>query len=188
MATTPYITAADIRAYLPQVKADNDPTLTAITIRATDRVNKALGFVFDGYVVGTRVVSAYGGKYLHLPPHQLGSVTAVVWGTYTVPSSYYSEQPDGALYYRPSWGHPTWGIADYLVTAAYGYGQPPEAIQEVTLELAVNIWRSKDKGGFTEVLGAEGSGAVRVVAGLTRDQLATIDAVRASYSIPQVTV
>ncbi len=183
MPTTPYITAADIRAYLPQTRDTDAPLMNAIAVRATDRVNAALGFTFSGYAVGTRVVSTYGGKYLHLPPHQQGSVTAVLWGTYTVPSSYYREQPDGALYYQSPWGHPTWGIADYSVTAAYGYGQPPEVIQQVTLEVAVNIWRSKEKGSFTDDVGVEGSGGQRFVGGLTRQQRADIDAIKAQYGL-----
>ena len=49
---------------------------------------------------------------------------------------------------------------------------------EVVLELAVNIWRSRDKGGFSEVVGAEGGGAIRAVAGLTKQQQATLENLR----------
>jgi hypothetical protein len=50
----------------------------------------------------------------------------------------------------------------------------PAQAAEVVLELAVNIWRSRDKGGFSEVVGVEGSSAMRVVAGLTKQQQATL--------------
>lgn len=196
MPTTPYITAADMRQYLPQVPVDaaNTALLDAIAVRATATVNSALGFVFAGYAVGSRVVRSYGTDYLHLPPHQIGSVTAVVVGSYTIPASDYSEQPDGSLYrtttsYTWPWGAIRgWGNSVYTVTASYGYGPVPEDIQQVTLEVAVNIWRSKDKGGFSETVGVEGAGAIRVVSGLTRQQQAVIDAVKdlSNRSLPVV--
>ena len=63
----------------------------------------------------------------------------------------------------------------YRVTAAWGYGPDvPSAIEQLTLELAVNIWRSRDKGGFSEIVGADGGGAVRQVARLNKQQQATL--------------
>jgi hypothetical protein len=64
----------------------------------------------------------------------------------------------------------------YRVTARWGYGPVPAEIEQVTLELAVNIWRSKDKGGFTEMVGVEGQGGIRAVAHLTRGQQAVLEA------------
>ena len=32
----------------------------------------------------------------------------------------------------------------------------------------MNIWRSKDKGSFTDGIGVEGGGAVRFIGGLTK--------------------
>jgi hypothetical protein len=54
----------------------------------------------------------------------------------------------------------------------------PDQVVEVVLELAVNIWRSRDKGGFSEMVGVEGGGAIRAVSGLTKQQQATLENVR----------
>jgi hypothetical protein len=65
------------------------------------------------------------------------------------------------------------------VTAVWGYGPtPPDAIEQLTLELAVNVWRSRDKGGFTEMVGVDGSGAVRQVAGLNAQQRMVLENMR----------
>ena len=62
------------------------------------------------------------------------------------------------------------------MTARWGYGPAPDEIEQVTLELAVNMWRSKDKGGFTDVVGVEGQGSIRAVAHLTSGQKAVLEA------------
>lgn len=192
MPTTPYITVDDMRAYLDQTKAgaEQDATLTSICARATSIVNGALGFVYAGYAAGIRPVHASGTAWLYLPPYEPGSVTSVVWGSYTVPSDDYYEDSERSALVRTNTTilgalpYSSWDSALYSVAANYGYGPPPESIVEVTLEVAMNIWRSRARGGFTELVGAEGGGAVRSVQGLTKQQQAIVEAEKARFRGP----
>jgi hypothetical protein len=57
-------------------------------------------------------------------------------------------------------------------------------VKEVALEIAVNIWRSKDKGLWTDIIGVEsGGGGIRFIGGLTNQQKAILDAVKAQYNV-----
>lgn len=123
----------------------------------------------------TKIVTGVLGEYLYLPPHQAGSVSLVEYMSTTNPANYTAIadqwlEEDGRL-----WRAAGWLPQRYRVTAVWGYGPtvPAQAV-EVVLELAVNIWRSRDKGGFTEMVGVEGGGAIRAVAGLTKQQQATL--------------
>ena len=123
----------------------------------------------------TKIVAGVLGEHLYLPPHQAASVSLVEYMSTTNPAAYATIadqwlEEDGRL-----WRAAGWLPQRYRVTAVWGYGPtvPAQAV-EVVLELAVNIWRSRDKGGFSEVVGVEGGGAVRAVAGLTKQQQATL--------------
>jgi hypothetical protein len=124
-------------------------------------------------------------------------------------SAWYDVQSDGTIWRVGGWGgYGGWGWGDgwvgigdaaidlgfglrtayagdlprYRVTAIWGYGPtPPDAIVQLTLELAVNIWRSRDKGGFSESVGVAGAGAIRQVAGLNKQQIATLENLRDQY-------
>lgn len=123
----------------------------------------------------TKIVLGVLGEYLYLPPHQAASVSLVEYMSATNPVAYTAIadqwlEEDGRL-----WRAAGWLPQRYRVTAVWGYGPTvPAQVVEVVLELAVNIWRSRDKGGFSEVVGVEGGGAVRAVAGLTKQQQATL--------------
>jgi len=86
----------------------------------------------------------------------------------------------GSLYRASGWGGAVWGdLPRYRVTAVWGYGPtPPDSVVQLTLELAVNIWRSRDKGGFTEIVGVEGSGGIRQIAGLNTQQQMILESLR----------
>lgn len=169
--------------------------LTTILDRATDIVRNALRAcltdpTFDYAAYGpasTRIVQGYTGMYLTIPPHQLASVTLVEYQSATNPEAWGAvpdqvlEQTNGQLYRASGWGG-GWGDRPrYRVTAVWGYGPTvPSAIEELTLELAANIWRSRDKGGFTEIVGVEGGGSVRAIAGLNKLQQQIVADVAAS--------
>jgi hypothetical protein len=126
-------------------------------------------------VASTKLVRGYDTAYLPLPPHQAGSVTLVEYQTGTNPPSYTTleavqwDEEDGRLYRPSGWGG--YDAPRYRITAIWGYGATvPDEIAQVTLEITVNIWRSKDAGRFTNVVGVEGGGAVGYEGALTPGQ------------------
>ena len=181
--------AARLTASGATITLTTDSLLQACLDRATGTVRGAMRSLladptFDWASYGaasTKIVLGVPGDYLYLPPHQAGSVTLVEYLSSTNPAAYttvadeWSEESSDRLW-RPG----RWSLDErYRVTAVWGYGPTvPDQVVEVVLELAVNIWRSRDKGGFTEMVGAEGGGAVRAVAGLTKQQQATLENVR----------
>lgn len=188
-----YITAADLRAYLPQVPSDTTTTnlLTAIADRATAIVDAALGFRYDPAAAGSRTVYGTGTPYLALPPDTApGSVTSIsapagvtvppytVAGTTLIALDASGNQV--SVVHDPFYVHhavwrPVWTLgAPYTVTATYGV--VPADVVQVTLEVAINIWRSKDKGSFTDVIGPDGAAGTRFVGGLTNQQRAILAA------------
>jgi hypothetical protein len=196
-----YATVEEISQYLDQLQStpENIDLLERILDRASSIIDEALGFSFAGYTTGTRLVSSYGTPYLTLPPHEQGSVTAVTYGTTpaTVTVTDYAEQPDGSLLltttadyanaYPYRHNFPNWPYSLYTVTADWGYGVVPASVVEVCLELAVNIWRSRDKGLWTDVIGADGGGGIRFIGGLTNQQRAILNAVKRRFA-PQPVV
>ena len=172
-----------------------DGVLQSCLDRATDIVRSALRSLladplFDYAAYGaaaTKIVRGYDTIRLTLPAYQLGSVTLVEYQSGSNPSTYttltadqWEAQADGRLYRAFTWGGGMYGADPrYRITAVWGWGAtPPEGIVEVTLEAAVNIWRSRDKGGFIETTGADGAGALRVVTGLTKQQQLTLESLR----------
>ena len=168
-----------------------DPALDAVLQdcldRATGIVRSAMRslladptFDYAAYTSATtQIVRGWGGQYLAIPVHQIGSVTIVAYEAGSNPATFtalntneWDEMSDGRLYRVVGWaGSYGGGQTRYEVTANWGYGATaPASIEEVTLELAVNIYRSRDKGGFTDTIGVDGSGATKQVAGLTNLQ------------------
>jgi hypothetical protein len=167
-----YATVAQVRAYLPQLPNDTPTTalLGDILERATDAVVALMGFRFEGYVTNYRKVSGTGTVYLVLPPHAPLSVETVTDGD--------NEPVMGwELYGKTLLFHPDgWGTTRYTIGAQWGYGDPPPSIQEVTLELAVNLWRAKDAARFSDYVGVAAGGAVAYEAALTAQQRAILTA------------
>lgn len=177
---TSWASTAQIRVYLPQLPAGvpEDAALQAVLDRATGIVRDALraatadatlDFSTPG-AASTQIVTGYGTAYLSIPAHVANSVTLVEYQSVSSPITWAAVSDtwaeEGARLYRPG----GWAIDRYRITAVWGYGAVPPAIEEVTLEVGVNIWRRKDSGGFTELMGASGEGAVRAVMGLTKQQ------------------
>ena len=185
---TAYATIADLRQMLPQIPAGTaqDALLQTMLDRATDDVDLALGFSFGAYptTATAQDVNPVGGEYLEIPAHQQGTVTVATAvfarGTSfenTLPwVGYWSELDDGRLYSPLNWTAP-W----YRVTAKWGYGPAPVSIVQVTLEIAVNLWRGHDRGLFSDVVGVEGGGAVGYNRALTNQQKMIIQGIRTRY-------
>lgn len=180
--------AALLTASGATVAPATDALLQRVLDRATGIVRGAMrslladpSFDWASYgAASTKIVRGVPGEYLYLPPHQAGSVSLVEQLAATNPTSYTTVADewlaDGERLYRPG----RWAYEQrYRVTAVWGYGPTvPDQVVEVVLELAVNIWRSREKGGFSEMVGVEGGGAIRAVSGLTKQQQATLENVR----------
>jgi hypothetical protein len=172
-----------------------DTLLQSCLDRATDLVRSAMrslladpDFDYTAWPSATtKIVRGYDTYALRLPPHQLGTVTLVEYQSSSNPSAYTALTADvweagdhGYLYRASGWGGGIGGdFPRYRITAIWGYGPtPPDAITQLTLELAVNIWRSRDKGGFTEIVGVNGSGGIKQIAGLNAQQQMTLENLR----------
>jgi hypothetical protein len=73
-----------------------------------------------------------------------------------------------------------WVNSPYTVTAIWGYGPPIPAIEELNLELAVNIWRTREKGSFVEAQGQQ-STTIKAVGALSDQQKAVLAGVNRLY-------
>jgi hypothetical protein len=190
----PYATPQQFREYLPEVDetAATDAQLYAILDRATGVCNDSkvgLGFAFAGYAAASaRTIYADGGPDLWLPPHRLGSVSSVVYGSTTLvlDGDYRLATADDARsehlvkLYSSSYVS-DWRTYVYTITAEWGFGPPPASVVEVSLEVAVNIWQSRKAGRFTNVLGASDGGAVGYEGSLTPLQRSVLAGVKRQY-------
>lgn len=187
----PYTTPLAILEYLDQLEGTNEEQvqLQRIAERATSIIDTALGGIAFGAWPATATSAAvlsYGGAYLSLPAHKPASVTAVALGTATVPFGVWTETPRGNLILTSGllggwYNRRGWAAGVYTITAIWGYGPPPPAIEQLALEIAVNIWRAKDKGMFQETLGAADGANIRYVGGLNSTQMAILNGVRDAY-------
>ena len=187
MAT--YGTVGQLRAMLPQVQdtAANDALLGQMLDRAALAVQGYMQMVFDGYTVAGTDRDVYcerASRWLRPPAHRSGSITAVTElddrytaseAETTVAATDWHEETDGEhagdLYYNDGWSAGQW----YRVTGEWGYGECPADVVGVTLEVAVNLWRGRDRGMFSDVVGVEGSGAVAYQRALTNYQRMVLD-------------
>ena len=159
-----YGTVAQLREYLTQVPTGSvaDALLQSCLDRATDTVDGAMGFAWTAYreAAAKDVRAEANSEYLTLPAHQVGGVTAVAWltgkGTIyacTEAMTDYEELEDGRLWRSEGWMRREW----YRVTAPWGNGPVPASLVEVCLELAINIWGSRDSKQISDVVGVEGA-------------------------------
>jgi hypothetical protein len=184
-----YATAEQLRGYLEQVDASEDAFLETILERATTIVDGVLRFSFAAYGAASDEDVYCDGTsiYLDLPQHEAASVSAVAQisgkGTSsetTEAVTDYEELGDGRLYREAGWTKGVW----YRVTAAWGYGPAPEDVVEVTLEVARNIYLGRNTSSTSNVVGANGEGAVQYNRALTWAQLSVLENVRALYLGP----
>lgn len=180
------VTKEDVKLYLDQITdTTHDDLLDTICVRVEDIVKWKMGFIFDDYTdETTKIVHGSGTSWLVLPPHEAGSITSLVSEGSTSEITGWVEDEDGHLFLTPSGA---WGRAGYpsryTVTANWGYGDWPEAVKEVAVEIAVNIFRERDKGAFSDVIGVEGNGAIAVgyAKALTGRQKMILDMIRRKY-------
>jgi len=183
-----YATVAILKQYLPQLTgSEHDALLTSILNRATRLVDDVLGFSFAAYGASATerdVWSGNGGDYLLLPAYKAASLASVYLVTDrggdseadTTEVDDYTEDERWRLWRAAKWPRRTW----YRCTAIWGPGPVPDSIVEVTLEIAVNIWRGQDAGQFDRS-GAEGGGSIAYSRNLTWAQRSAIDRVRMQY-------
>jgi hypothetical protein len=155
---------------------------------ARDVVDKALGFGFfresatwDAVVpVATpRTVRAERSTWLRLPPYLRGSIAQITLAGDSAAITAWDEAWEAGLFLLER--ADGWQAGRYTVTARFGYGPPPESIVALTIELAVNAYRTRDKGLYTEIIGVEGGGGVRYLGGLNQQQRMVLANVRRQY-------
>lgn len=208
MTTYAYATVADLRGYLDQVaqKAESEALLRACLARARSTIDAELRFAFwaldvdsgaaqETYAAAAaRVVRCVPSPlYLRLPPYQQASVTTVVSGEgTTIPGAEWDEDWGAGKFTLRYVGNPYsgalvspggWCVEAYTVTAAWGVGPPPESVVEIQLELAVNIWRARAKGGYSEMGGGQAGAVIRAVAGLNAEHRRILARVRRDYQM-----
>jgi hypothetical protein len=183
-----YPTAADVAAYLDNVNLD-DPeqaaALETVTGRARSIVDEALKpVVFDEAwpaEASEKTVVARYGPYLPLPPHRPGSVSRVAFDNLDL-AGQWVELESGVLLAQDVAGIVgDWGYGPYRVTAVWGYGPPPDAVGELVVEVAVNIWRHKHEGLFVERPTLAGGARMEYVGGLTESQQALVSKIARNY-------
>lgn len=187
-----YASVAQLRAYLklptlagtpnatPQQVSDTDALLSDVLDRATDAIDQVLEFSFAAYpAASAKLIYSLPVQTLALPAHDPATTPAVTLNGYPITDFTHIVERRRGYLWREAW----WPRAALLVTAKWGYGPAPKAIEEVALELAVNIWRSKDRGMFSDVIGVEGSGAVGYAGALTNHQKLVINAIKRSYEV-----
>lgn len=198
-----YATTAQLRSYLKQLPTlqsspnatqqritEDDALLTDILARAANAIDQMLEFGFAAYgAASSKKIMSQGGRLLALPAHQDASVTAVAMdGSAITGYTYVREGNRGYLSLDSGW--PACVLLD--VTASWGAGPAPAAITEMCLELAVNIWRSRDRGMFADVIGVDassgpvGGGGVAYIGTLTKMQQATLAKIKRSYEVTAI--
>lgn len=195
-----YATTAQLRGYLKQLPTlqsspnatqqritEDDALLTDILARAAGAIDEMLEFSFAAYgAASAKKVMSQGGRYLALPAHSADSVTAVALDSSAITGyTYVREGKRGYLALDSGWTPCV--LLD--VTAVWGAGPAPAAITEMCLELAVNIWRARDRGMFADVIGVDassgpvGGGGVAYIGTLTKMQRETLTKIKRSYEV-----
>ena len=187
-----YATVAHLREYLSQVATGTGPDaqLQRILDRAHAIVNDALGFQFAAWPTSASVRDfrcLYGGEYIWPPAYQAQTLTVVaeVYGRGTTEETTVDVDDwlldELARPYRV-WLGVGWTVGRwYRLTAIWGYGPAPASVVEVELEVAINIWRSRDAASFGTTIGPDDGGGVTVNRALTWAQRSILDGVRSTY-------
>lgn len=185
---TTYASVAQLRRYLTQVGtgADVSTILTDCLNEATSIIDGELGYSYSAYgaAAAKDVYLEVPSRYLRLPAHEIAS-TSTVSAVYLVTDkgassegttelTDWEELEDGRLWYGAGWPGDSW----YRVTAKWGYGAAPAALAHVCIEIAINLWSSRDARQISDVVGAEGGGAVGYNRSLTNRQRMVIDQCR----------
>ena len=187
-----YATLEQLRESLTQLRQDTpvDNMLTAMLEEAASIIDGALGFSYlpveqdwTDVTATARHVRAEASEWFHLPPYQQGSITALALYQGAAVTDYEEAWWAGRFYLYRLEG---WRGDRYTITAKWGFGPAPESIRRLNIELAVNIWRTKDKGSFTEIVGVEGSGGIRYIGGLNAQQKMIIQNEQRKFREPVV--
>lgn len=196
-----YADVTQFRQYVPQAGSGDvaisveatDAQITDVLERATRIVDGVSRIAFwptsqsDWPAASAKVVWTERSVWHKLPAYQQGSIVSIVETASGQAITDWEERWEAGIYHL--WREAGWAARRYTVTAKWGYGPAPADIVEVTLEVAVNLWRGRDRGMFQEVqtgptsTGA-GGGSLRFIGGLTNQQKAIIDNVRRQYRDP----
>jgi hypothetical protein len=184
-----YATVQQLRAYLPQVESGDsvDAVLQDILERATSLVQHELSLALSFWhehetapAASTKTVFSEPSVWLKLPPYVVGSLTSLTAAGETTAITDYEERPEFGRGYL--WREAGWAGRRYTVTAVFTAGAPPPVLVELVLEVAVNLYRMKDRGMFQEVQ-SQGVGItqLRFIGGMTEQQRRTAQQIRRAY-------
>lgn len=155
----------DVKKYIPQLNSTHDALLGLIETRARAIIDAhyrlKVGPGWPGFqdwgAPAPAIAYGWGTHELWLPPHQIGSITAINNMTVTttglepttpvVPANWLEDEGTGVLI----WPSYIWGEGyPFQVTGVWGYGPMPDYVYQVLLELMINIWRAKDRSQTQE--------------------------------------
>jgi hypothetical protein len=193
--TASYATIANLREYLPQIAsgATNDAMLGRILERARGAVDNVLRFSFFDVDVTTGTATSWPSaaartvptmpteRWIRLPSYKLGSVATITYTNdtnTTTTLSDWSEDWNGGefcLFHLDGWKY-----SPYIVTAQWGFGPPIPIVTEICLELAVNIWRTREKGSFVEAQG-QGGTTIKAVGAISPQQKEALQQINRLY-------
>lgn len=163
------ITVAELRPYLPQSGSVADVDLEPFVKDASALLESAIGFSFNGYsVVSQKTLYGNGSDILYIPPHKRGTIntaTGVRLDTVTgTPITGWVEDDNGNLRFIGYPRYPVFwvGAQPYVITAEWGYGNPPDDLKQVCKEIAKNLYFEKDAPAVSDIVGVSGEGAVAV--------------------------
>lgn len=169
-----YVTIEEMADLFPQIEGnlDKEQALATYILAAESIVDQFMGFSYGAYgAPSVRRLIFPPGPYATLPPHQAGSVSLVTDWNGDDLVGFWEVDSNGRLVALPTTsplGTAIWLEGPYNVTAVWGVGPAPESVKQVVRELAINMERVGMKGGYTELVGVEGGGAIRHVSGLTQ--------------------
>ena len=191
-----YVSVAEVQAQSEDLPAD-PALLEPYVLRASDIVRSALRallhdptFEFVPNPVATmRVVTGLPLPTLTLAAHVIGSISLIEYRQHgawqPLAATAWLEDARGVLHADAVWdGYWAMSWTDhalYRITAIWGYGAVPPAVVDVALQLTINLYRSRSTGGMIDSVGVHGQGMTRVVAGLTKQQLAILESVVAPW-------
>lgn len=184
-----FATIAALRTYLNQIPESvaTDAVLQEIIERSSSLVAQALypvTFQTEMPVASSIRVRTFGSaRYLEVPRYWPDTITSIKQDGITISSFVIAtEKPFPEYSVSPY----LWPAGVYEITASWGNGYAPDLVTQITLEVAVNIWRTRSTGSFSDTTGGGSAGdprggGIRYVGGMLPQHKDAISALKRQY-------